>query len=194
MTKDTRARIIEAAERLFQKKSYQDVGVREIARAAGCSHTAIYQYFKTKDAILYAVAEEPLERLYAACLAVCQEQLSKKEKLLQFCQVYIDFGFQERNFYDLLILYHGQRRVNQAACAQPIHQLRMKSFYLLQESVSDLLPADMKAEEKLNISRAVFIFLHGLVTIYSLDYQECPAWVRQMLLDYMDYTILQKKF
>ena len=170
MTKDTRARIIEAAERLFQKKSYQDVGVREIARAAGCSHTAIYQYFKTKDAILYAVAEEPLERLYAACLAVCQEQLSKKEKLLQFCQVYIDFGFQERNFYDLLILYHGQR-VDQAACAQPIHQLRMKSFYLLQESVSDLLPADMKAEEKLNISRAVFIFLHGLVTIYSLDYQ-----------------------
>lgn len=192
MTKDTRARIIEAAERLFQKKSYQDVGVREIARAAGCSHTAIYQYFKTKDAILYAVAEEPLERLYAACLAVCQEQLSKKEKLLQFCQVYIDFGFQERNFYDLLILYHGQR-VDQAACAQPIHQLRMKSFYLLQESVSDLLPADMKAEEKLNISRAVFIFLHGLVTIYSLDYQECPAWVRQMMLDYMDYTILKKK-
>ena len=60
MTKDTRARIIEVAEALFQKKSYQDVGVREIARAAGFSHTAIYQYFKTKDYILYAVAEEPL--------------------------------------------------------------------------------------------------------------------------------------
>ena len=192
MTKDTRARIIEVAEALFQKKSYQDVGVREIARAAGCSHTAIYQYFKTKDSILYAVAEEPLERLYVTCLAVCEKQISKKEKLLQLCQVYIDFGFQERNFYDLLILYHGQR-VDQAACVQPIHQLRMKSFYLLQESVSDLLPADMKAEEKLNISRAVFIFLHGLVTIYSLDYQECPAWVRQMMLDYMDYTILKKK-
>ena len=192
MTKDTRARIIEVAEALFQKKYYKDVCVRENSRAAGCSHTAIYQYFKTKDSILYAVAEEPLERLYVTCLAVCQEQLSKKEKLLQLCQVYIDFGFQERNFYDLLILYHGQR-VDQAACVQPIHQLRMKSFYLLQESVSDLLPADMKAEEKLNISRAVFIFLHGLVTIYSLDYQECPAWVRQMMLDYMDYTILKKK-
>lgn len=192
MIKDTRERVIKAAEALFQKKSYQDVGVREIARAAGCSHTAIYQYFKTKDSILYAVAEEPLERLYVTCLAVCEKQISKKEKLLQLCQVYIDFGFQERNFYDLLILYHGQR-VDQAACVQPIHQLRMKSFYLLQESVSDLLPADMKAEEKLNISRAVFIFLHGLVTIYSLDYQECPAWVRQMMLDYMDYTILKKK-
>ena len=192
MIKDTRERVIKAAEALFQKKSYQDVGVREIARAAGCSHTAIYQYFKTKDSILYAVAEEPLERLYVTCLAVCEKQISKKEKLLQLCQVYIDFGFRERNFYDLLILYHGQR-VDQAACVQPIHQLRMKSFYLLQESVSDLLPADMKAEEKLNISRAVFIFLHGLVTIYSLDYQECPAWVRQMMLDYMDYTILKKK-
>jgi len=192
MIKDTRERVIKAAEALFQKKSYQDVGVREIARAAGCSHTAIYQYFKTKDSILYAVAEEPLERLYVTCLAVCEKQISKKEKLLQLCQVYIDFGFRERNFYDLLILYHGQR-VDQATSEQPIHQLRMKSFYLLQESVSDLLPEDMNVEEKLNISRAVFIFLHGLVTIYSSDYQECPEWVRQMLLDYLHYTILRKK-
>ena len=191
MIKDTRERVIKAAEALFQKKSYQDVGVREIARAAGCSHTAIYQYFKTKDSILYAVAEEPLERLYVTCLAVCEKQISKKEKLLQLCQVYIDFGFRERNFYDLLILYHGQR-VDQATSEQPIHQLRMKSFYLLQESVSDVLPEDMNVEEKLNISRAVFIFLHGLVTIYSSDYQECPGWVRQMLLDYIHYTILRK--
>ena len=145
MIKDTRERVIKAAEALFQKKSYQDVGVREIARAAGCSHTAIYQYFKTKDSILYAVAEEPLERLYVTCLAVCEKQISKKEKLLQLCQVYIDFGFRERNFYDLLILYHGQR-VDQATSEQPIHQLRMKSFYLLQESVSDLLPEDMNVE------------------------------------------------
>ncbi|EGP66622.1 transcriptional regulator, TetR family [Streptococcus sp. oral taxon 056 str. F0418] len=192
MIKDTRERVIKVAELLFQKKSYQDVGIREIARAAGCSHTAIYQYFKTKDSILYAVAEKPLERLYVACLAVCEKQISKKEKLLQLCQVYIDFGFRERNFYDLLILYHGQR-VDQATSEQPIHQLRMKSFYLLQESVSDLLPEDMNVEEKLNISRAVFIFLHGLVTIYSIDYQECPGWVRQMLLDYIHYTILRKK-
>ena len=192
MIKDTRERVIKAAEALFQKKSYQDVGVREIARAAGCSHTAIYQYFKTKDSILYAVAEEPLERLYVTCLAVCEKQISKKEKLLQLGQVYIDFGFRERNFYDLLILYHGQR-VDKATSEQPIHQLRMKSFYLLQESVSDLLPEDMNVEEKLNISRAVFIFLHGLVTIYSSDYQECPEWVRQMLLDYLHYTILRQK-
>ena len=192
MIKDTRERVIKAAEALFQKKSYQDVGVREIARAAGCSHTAIYQYFKTKDSILYAVAEEPLERLYVTCLAICEKQISKKEKLLQLCQVYIDFGFRERNFYDLLILYHGQR-VDKATSEQPIHQLRMKSFYLLQESVSDLLPEDMNVEEKLNISRAVFIFLHGLVTIYSSDYQECPEWVRQMLLDYLHYTILRQK-
>lgn len=192
MIKDTREIVIKAAEVLFQKKSYQDVGIREIARAAGCSHTAIYQYFKTKDSILYAVAEEPLERLYVTCLAVCEEQISKKEKLLQLCQAYIDFGFRERNFYDLLILYHGQR-VDKATSEQPIHQLRMKSFYLLQESVSDLLPEDMNVEEKLNISRAVFIFLHGLVTIYSSDYQECPGCVRQMLLDYIHYTILRKK-
>ena len=48
MAKDTRSRIIRAAEEIFRKEPYQKVGIRQIAQAAGCSHTAIYQYFKRK--------------------------------------------------------------------------------------------------------------------------------------------------
>ena len=48
MAKDTRSRIIRVAEEIFRKEPYQKVGIRQIAQAAGCSHTAIYQYFKRK--------------------------------------------------------------------------------------------------------------------------------------------------
>ena len=48
MAKDTRSRIIRAAEELFRTESQQKVGIRQIAQAAGCSHTAIYQYLKRK--------------------------------------------------------------------------------------------------------------------------------------------------
>ena len=42
----TRDRILEAASSLFAEKSFQEVGIREIAKRAGCSHTTIYLYFK----------------------------------------------------------------------------------------------------------------------------------------------------
>ena len=45
----TRDRILEAASSLFAEKSFQEVGIREIAKRAGCSHTTIYLYFKNKD-------------------------------------------------------------------------------------------------------------------------------------------------
>ena len=70
MAKNTRSRIIKAAEELYRTESQQKVGIRQIAQAAGCSHTAIYQYFKKKKDILYAVAEKPLTHLYHTCLEI----------------------------------------------------------------------------------------------------------------------------
>ena len=44
----TRDRILEAASSLFAEKSFQEVGIREIAKRAGCSHTTIYLYLKIR--------------------------------------------------------------------------------------------------------------------------------------------------
>ena len=69
MAKDTRSRIIRVAEEIFRKEPYQKVGIRQIAQAAGCSHTAIYQYFKKKEDILYAVARSEERRVGKECRA-----------------------------------------------------------------------------------------------------------------------------
>ena len=53
----TRDRILEAASSLFAEKSFREVGIREIAKRAGCSHTTIYLYFKNKDEILFKADE-----------------------------------------------------------------------------------------------------------------------------------------
>lgn len=80
MAKDTRSRIIRVAEEIFRKEPYQKVGIRQIAQAAGCSHTAIYQYFKKKEDILYAVAEKPLTHLYHTCLEISHSKQTDKER------------------------------------------------------------------------------------------------------------------
>jgi len=173
MAKDTRSRIIRVAEEIFRKEPYQKVGSRQIAQAAGCSHTAIYQYFKKKEDILYAVAEKPLTHLYHTCLEISHSKQNDKERLLQICQTYVDFGFRERNFYELLIFYRGEHE-DSGDCSQPLMQLRMKSYRLLEEAIDVFLPKDLSDAEALNIRSGIFIFLHGLVSIYSRDNEECP--------------------
>ncbi|MGG3884963.1 TetR/AcrR family transcriptional regulator [Brevibacillus panacihumi] len=49
---ETRRNILSAAEELFMTRGYDAVTMREIAKKAGCSHTAIYIYFREKEALL----------------------------------------------------------------------------------------------------------------------------------------------
>lgn len=168
------------------------MGIRQIAQAAGCSHTAIYQYFKKKEDILYAVAEKPLTHLYHTCLEISHSKQNDKERLLQICQTYVDFGFRERNFYELLIFYRGEHE-DSGDCSQSLMQLRMKSYRLLEEAIDVFLPRDLSDAEALNIRSGIFIFLHGLVSIYSRDNEECPERIKQLLTDFISFKIIEMK-
>ncbi len=83
---DLRRALLDAALDLLRRG--EDVGLREVARRAGVSHTAPYRHFTDKNALLAAVAEEgflaltaslraadakagrdPLDRYYAATTA-----------------------------------------------------------------------------------------------------------------------------
>ncbi len=99
MAKDTRSRIIRAAEEIFRKEPYQKVGIRQIAQAAGCSHTAIYQYFKKKEDILYAVAEKPLTFTSIHTRLEITIPNGLIERLTSNLSAYVDFWvLEERNF------------------------------------------------------------------------------------------------
>ena len=116
-----------------------------------------------------------------------------KERLLQICQVYVDFGFRECNFYELLIFYRGEHE-DSGDCSQPLMQLRMKSYRLLEEAIDVFLPRDLSDAEALNIRSGIFIFLHGLVSIYSRDNEECPERIKQLLTDFISFKIIEMKW
>jgi AcrR family transcriptional regulator len=54
-------KIMEAVKVLLAEKGFQDITWGEIARAAGVSEALIYQYFKTRQGLLYSVLAEYLE-------------------------------------------------------------------------------------------------------------------------------------
>jgi len=56
-SRETRARILEAAESEFAKKGYDGARLADIAEEAGCSVGTVYFRFKDKSALFLAIAE-----------------------------------------------------------------------------------------------------------------------------------------
>ncbi len=60
---DKRARIVEAAIRVFADKGFHSATVAEVAREAGVADGTIYLYFKNKDHLLACLFEERMAEL-----------------------------------------------------------------------------------------------------------------------------------
>ncbi|MBO0679656.1 TetR/AcrR family transcriptional regulator [Mycolicibacterium sp. S2-37] len=57
-------RILDAAEDLFRRRDAAEVGMNEIAKAAGCSRATLYRYFENRDALHTAYVHREAQRLY----------------------------------------------------------------------------------------------------------------------------------
>lgn len=63
---ERRARLLEAAERLFTAHGYRGVSMARIAEEAGVSRATVYAYFADREHVFRAVAEHVADRIEAA--------------------------------------------------------------------------------------------------------------------------------
>lgn len=70
----SRARIIEAAGRLFREHGFDAVGVDAVMHEAGLTHGGFYSHFPSKDALVAEAASEALARSAARWEAIAREQ------------------------------------------------------------------------------------------------------------------------
>lgn len=57
-------RILDAAERLFAEHDAANVGMKDIAKAAGCSRATLYRYFDSRETLHTAYVHREAQRLY----------------------------------------------------------------------------------------------------------------------------------
>jgi TetR/AcrR family fatty acid metabolism transcriptional regulator len=69
---DKRARILDAAEKIFARRGFFHARVAEIAREAGVADGTIYLYFKNKDDLLISLFESRMERVTAELAAALE--------------------------------------------------------------------------------------------------------------------------
>ena len=101
--------IIDAAERLFFSRSYEDVSMDDIAREVELNKATLYLYFKNKEALYATIVLRGiriLEEKYTECM---EQQFSGIVKVALMGQAYYRFS-QEYPEYLRLIHFYGSER------------------------------------------------------------------------------------
>ena len=97
-----RARLCAAAERLFAQHGVENVGIRQLAQALGCSPMTPYRYFRDKDEILAATRAAALDRFAGALEQAAASTADPAARARAVGQAYIDFALGEPNAYRLM--------------------------------------------------------------------------------------------
>jgi len=168
-SKETRDAIVAAASRLFSQRDYQKVTMREIAREAACSHTAIYQYFAGKEILLFELSAPYLERLRSTLEKIRDDaSLSDQERLSEIGLSFVEFGLSNRPLMRVLVQVEASR-VDELSPAGRINEFRLSVFAIIQAVLSDSLGLSPSDDRLLMFSRNFFYLLHGMVITYELS-------------------------
>jgi AcrR family transcriptional regulator len=76
-----RARILEAATRLFAERAYPAVQMDDVAREAGMSKATVYRYFRSKEALYLEIFDQELLALVATIQDLRQRRLPPREMI-----------------------------------------------------------------------------------------------------------------
>ncbi len=76
-------RVLDKAETLFWQKGYQSTTIADIADACGCRPGNIYNYFKSKEDILYGVIRDITEQAVALVKPLGEDETTSPVELLR---------------------------------------------------------------------------------------------------------------
>lgn len=100
---DLKARILEAAKKLFVKEGYEATSIRKIAAEIEFSPTTIYLYYKDKTDIAYALHQEGF-RLLREQLGALAHVADPFERLKAMGRIYMQFAVNHPDFYELMFI------------------------------------------------------------------------------------------
>jgi AcrR family transcriptional regulator len=99
----TEEKLVAAAAALLDGGGEEAVTLRAVAQAVGVSHNAPYKHFKSRDALLAAVAAADLGRLAATLREIRQSHAKPLKKLTLALRDMMEYGSKHPARYQLLL-------------------------------------------------------------------------------------------
>lgn len=101
--------LLTCARTLLEEDGIEQVSIRRIAQAAGCTSTTLYQYFEDVDEILSLASMGYLESCYRELLSELPGLQSPYEIYLRSCRIYSQHAFSHPWIFRHL-LFHPHTR------------------------------------------------------------------------------------
>jgi len=106
---DLRRAILDTTRHLLLEEGYNALSMRRIARSVGCSATSIYLHFESKDALVHALIDEGMDRLFQALEDAAPSDAPPLARVEALCRVYVRFGLENPEYYEVMFLLHPER-------------------------------------------------------------------------------------
>jgi TetR/AcrR family transcriptional regulator len=101
--------ILDAAERLFFSRGYEDVSMDEIAREVELNKATLYLYFKNKETLFATIVLRGIRILQEKYMECMGKQVTGVVKVALMGQAYYQFS-QEYPDYQKMIQFYGSER------------------------------------------------------------------------------------
>jgi len=176
----TKQDIVNAAGKLFSKRGFDMVTMREIAQEARCSHTTIYIYFENKLALLHYLSMPPLQNLKQQMeKTMKQTNLQPKRKLKTVSQQFIHFCLSNRTMFHIFF-YTKPTRVDQGKPEIEVNKIRIELFNLIKQSLQSCLQIEGNDPRMLSFGRIYFYALHGIVGTYESSEESTEELIKRL--------------
>ena len=168
---ELRAKILEAARKMFVKEGFENTSVRKIAKSIEYSAGTIYLHFKSKDEIFFVLHEEAFD-LLAERIVPKMAIEHPIERLQAFGREYVNFALEFPEYYDLMFIQQGPMKVidemhgvDEGASTQEWAAV-MKSFGCLYETVKEAIEKGHINNPNVDlVTFSIWSSMHGMTSL-----------------------------
>ncbi|WP_170834333.1 TetR/AcrR family transcriptional regulator [Fictibacillus solisalsi] len=186
-SEETKKNILNAAKKLFMTYGYESVTIRQIAKEAGCSHTAIYLYYKDKESLLHHLVMPLLQLLSQQMKNIIQlNEMDDWTKLKRLCSSFITFCLHHKSMYSTFMTASASR-VDEEDPRLQINNVRIEIFQLLMQTLENALGLS-DPRQSLAFARVLFYNLHGVISTY-IDNKEPLEDLTERLSSTFDLSV-----
>ncbi|HWI72331.1 MAG TPA: TetR/AcrR family transcriptional regulator [Baekduia sp.] len=143
-------RMLDAAEVVFGRESFQAASMEEIAKRSGITKALLYQYFASKEGLYEACVERGRARLFAALAEATDAAEPGRARLVAFVEGYFDYV--EANRHSWWLLYGETSSV-------AVNAMRERNA----ELIAELVAADAATAGRAVDADALAVLAHSLV-------------------------------
>ncbi|HPL10066.1 MAG: TetR/AcrR family transcriptional regulator [Smithellaceae bacterium] len=136
--KTRKNRIMDAALRIFAEKSFQEATISEISKEAGVSEATIYEYFGTKEDLLFAIPEKISNDTYEESEAVLPFIKDVEGRMRAIMLSYIQL-YESNPHYSALVLLQlmSNKRFRQTAAHAAIRRSAHRLLECIREGIAN---------------------------------------------------------